>query len=212
MKALIVKEDGLIYAAELPVGRIDSNGLWSAPESFDWQSAEGLRLYKELANNPSPEHWYEKALASAKESAVLVSDQEKAIRLIYENLGETTPIWNGWINMFKKNAVPKVYPIPGLQWEVKEETIGVLSGASPFGSVSEFREVAILKESSDHIADVGKMVIPSTESQEELWESAEEIARRSLGDRDSSSILAEVRAKWVIEDFKKQFNITRRKP
>ena len=71
----------------------------------------------------------------------------------------------------------------------------------------------ILKESTDHIADVGKMVgktDPSTEqeSQEELWNEAQNFVKNHLGTY-SNDLVCDL-ARWAIEEMKKHYIITRK--
>ena len=136
MNALIVKSDGLIYAAELP----------EEPEK--WKEGDSLSY------NEAAWHYYNEALASAKESAVLVSDQEKAKAIIKEKFGHD-------LDQMTINTAGYEYPIPGLQWDVKYDSPLGLIDDSPY--VTD-KQVAILKEST-----------PSNEqeSQEELWNEVE---------------------------------------
>ena len=79
---------------------------------------------------------YESALASAKESAVLVSDQEKAHGIIWRNYASKKDRQHG--NELK----PGIYPIPGLEWELVAKPVQV--GFGRWG----YEQVAILKEST----------------------------------------------------------------
>ena len=122
MKALIVKDDGLIYAAEVP----------EEPKRTIWVR-DFVRYNEDMAK-------YRSAIASAKESAVLVSDQERAGELIF---------WD-WFNKSGEDDTylalkPGIYPIPDLQWEEDE---------------GHLCKVAILKESTPSTEQ---------ESQEAIW-------------------------------------------
>ena len=152
--ALIVKEDGLIYAAEVA----------EEPTKTEYEHYYDVAWLTTL-------DLHRRAVQSAKESAVLLSDQEKAARLIgqkYQDAYHKT-------HPMKWDIKPGIYPIEGLDWEVGSKCELWCSDCKAFDwSTCRKRQVAILKESTDHIADVGKMVgktDPSTEqeSQEELW-------------------------------------------
>ena len=129
--ALIVKEDGLIYAAEVPEwpNYVEDNHLW----------------------NHNLEMRYEVALTSAKESALLCADQEKANKLLI-GVGVL-------FNTATLKPKPGIYPIPDLQWEVKrtkkcnpawgscEKESGHKGSHAQFPKFSP-KQVAILKEST----------------------------------------------------------------
>lgn len=89
MKAAIVKPDGLIYVNEVP----------EEPKNCYNTSCSQWCVCPRMKD-------YQKALASAKESAILVSDQEHAKTLLQQLLGPTIP-------------TNKVFMIPDLKWEVK---------------------------------------------------------------------------------------------
>lgn len=99
--ALIVKEDGLIYVNEVP-------------EENEFYRQDSARL-------PNSKTFfmveYTKALTSAKESAILVSDQEQATGLIYMNASRDNFQHRG---NYVVGIKPGIYPIPDLKWEVKE--------------------------------------------------------------------------------------------
>jgi hypothetical protein len=56
--------------------------------------------------------------------------------------------------------------------------------------------------------DNGKLLDLKGETQEELWREAESIASASLGTYKTS--LSDKMAKWVIDELKKQFTLTRK--
>ena len=103
MKALIVKEDGLIYAAEVPEHPKDHPNIKSGMDQYSEPLETNGFWLKQLAD-------YEKALASAKESAVLVSDQEKARELIIRK-GSISRDKDGFYQ-----PIVGVHPIPDLHW------------------------------------------------------------------------------------------------
>ena len=164
MKVLIVKEDGLIYAAEVP-----------EEPTMGICSSEPIPNCYEQPNCLCAKEWkpYRAALASAKESAIPVSDQEKVIRVLLNAHGVKA------MSSFDPiKPKPGIYPIPGLQWKVDlTHLVAILKESTP----SDFKKFSMMKEeprsvasdrtelsSTDHIADVGKMVgktAPSTEQE-----------------------------------------------
>lgn len=128
MKALEVKEDGLIYAAEVPEKPSQTTGYYPTPSI----------AFRE----------YDIALASAKESAVLVSDQEKAQQIIindYLKRGDGPPFkYHGSLVI---GIGEGIYPIPDLQWDVVDVKLArVLSTGDKHKQMPLKGDVAILRE------------------------------------------------------------------
>lgn len=111
-KALIVKEDGLIYVGEVPEEPKFGNPIY-----------EGVRT--ELIRRD-----YQRALASAKDSAILVSDQEKAIGILMLHVDHL---------IHKRPALkPGIYPIPDLQWKVDlTHLVAILKESTPSETESQ---------------------------------------------------------------------------
>lgn len=173
--ALIVKEDGLIYVNEVP--EEPRSGICSPEPRWNCYQLPGCICAREW--NP-----YRTALASAKETAILCVDQEKAHGIIWRNHASQKDRQQG--NALK----PGIYPIPDLQWEVKEE----LEYPIDHTSYPPYRQVAILKESTpstEQLKDID--VTQEEESQDELWKQARH--------------LIEI---WDIDGLFKQFIITRK--
>lgn len=93
--ALIVKEDGLIYVNEVP----EEPEYCREFKGTDCQGSECHCMLHKIR--------YDRALASAKETAVLCADQEQARDLVWQ-----------FHKAFYK-VPPGIYPIPDLQWERK---------------------------------------------------------------------------------------------
>lgn len=91
-KCLIVKEDGLIYAAEVPEEPVRTDYEYY----YDIAWATTLDLYR-------------RAVQYAKESAVLCADQEKAIGLLYMNASRDNFQFRG---DYVVGIKPGIYPIP----------------------------------------------------------------------------------------------------
>lgn len=128
--ALEVRGDGQICL--IPDAPIDPRDMIPAEEFSPYVSSYAAPYLKQ----------YENELTSTER--ILVSNQDVAQELLYNHIEENID------RLIRKrpSIKPGIYPIPDLQWEVKEELIGVASNVTPFGSVSEFRQVAILKEST----------------------------------------------------------------
>lgn len=98
--ALIVKDDGLIYVNEVPeqptVGGKTYEGI-ADPGTYNAMKSD-----------------YERALASAKDSAILVSNHNEAFFILQDHYMPRGS------KEFK--LVPGIYPIPDLQWEVVDNT------------------------------------------------------------------------------------------
>ena len=157
------------------------------------------------------------ALASAKDSAILVSDQGKAKAIIKEKFGHD-------LDQMTINTAGYEYPIPDLQWEVvakpvKEgfekynfERVAILKESTPVEPL-KVRLIDFLKNQKDLSPEIRDIVsrrfwdmletesTPSTEqeSQEELWWSVLAL----LDDLTTSE-------KRTIPELMKQFTITRR--
>ena len=191
MKALIVKEDGLIYAAEVP-----EQPKHTGDPNLDMSN--GRR--------------YAYGIEAAKESAVLLSDQEKAARLIgqkYQDAYHKT-------HPMKWDIKPGIYSIEGLDWEVGSKCELWCSDCKAFDwSTCRKRQVAILKESTDHIADVGKMVgktDPETEQESQEEESYKSLIADVLYStgRFTPEVCDEI-TDMIMKDLKcAEFTITRR--
>lgn len=125
--ALIVKEDGLIYVNQVPEEpKHEHYGLTQDDTEDFWDDAE--------------EH--KKALASAKETAVLCADQEQARELLFVKHC-----------IFPKEIALKqatgIYPIPGLQWtKVDAKIARILSTGDKHKQMPLKGEVAILHSPS----------------------------------------------------------------
>lgn len=127
MKALIVKDDGLIYVAEVP-------------EEKPLMDISGSEAYPQMVYDAEMEE-YEEALASAKENAVLCADQEKARKILLEYHGDG--------NLLQR--FEGIYPIPDLQYEVNY--VPIERDAATYSHyereaekqlVTEFKKLAVL--------------------------------------------------------------------
>lgn len=98
--ALIVKEDGLIYVNEVP----EEPEYCREFKGTDCQGSECHCMLHKIR--------YDRALASAKENAVLCADQEQAKTLILRNHRIE-------VDLDPIEFTEGIYPIPDLQWERK---------------------------------------------------------------------------------------------
>lgn len=189
MKALIVKSDGLIYAAEVP------------KEPHVCMSYVLVYCSLTVCKCHDEQKAYERMVASAKESAVLCADQEKAKEIIKEKFGHD-------LDQMNINTSGYEYPIPDLQWEVKEKHeilryTSIVTGDLVPHVVS--RQVAILKESTNNLKeivgafpdfpDTGEMV----ESQEDIWHDVLRVQEEMSQSK-----------KRLIPELMKYFTITRK--
>lgn len=211
--ALEVKEDGQIWLIpECPVEPKDHPNFRSGMDQYS-EPLETNGFWKKQVSD------YQKALTSAER--LLVSNQEVAIKAIYSSLNPDNgrPITDGWIKMFKKNAVPRIYPIPGLKWEVDdlhnpEKCSYGYGGGFAADMMAYNGPVAVISLPESEKEKQKRLLIEIIkedekndmyeESQEELWAKVIFDARHYNGTPHDLTALT--------DHFKKLFTITRRKP